>query len=423
MVKKLNKILLVVLFGVLLFGSSAIVLVLSFDGVRAVGDFAGGSGTASDPYLVSNAREFNNIRANLDKHFRQIDNIDLKEYDSFAMFGSNNYPFSGVYNGDKYIIENFDINMPTTSGVGLFAFNTGTIQNVRIQNAKVQGAESVGALVGVNNGTISGVVVNADVQGRVGVGGVAGYNDSIVGNSVNYGAVRATEYYAGGIAGVNASFIRESYNAGYISADIYLGGIVGLNDGRQKNATIDKVYNIGEVDGRAKGELVGDNLDGWIKYGRWISRLNNVDSAGFNFYPNKTISTKGFSSEEIANKVAFGDWTDWNENWRILPQLNHPILNAEYVEVKQIIFEQSEISLQPEQSTKIEAQVSPRHATIQNIEYSILSGANNASINAIGEITVLPNAKVGDSVTVQAKADGISNNQRINITKIPVQSV
>jgi len=423
MTKKFDKIFIVVLFALLIAVSCAMGLVESIS-IRAVGDFASGTGTASDPFVVSNAQEFNNVRYHMDKHFVQVDNIDLSTYQNFGMFGSNNYPFTGVYDGNKYLIKNFDINMPSTSGVGLWSYNFGTIKNVQIQNANVNGAENVGAIVGVNKGIISGVVVNADIQGKIGVGGIVGYNDNVIFDSVNYGSVRAIQNYVGGIAGINSKNIANSYNAGFVSADIYVGGIVGLNDGRQSDATVDRVYNIGEVEGRAKGELVGDNIEGWIKYGRWIEGKNGVGGAGFNFYTNKTVSTKGFNQSEIANRVAFADWADWNESWQVIPSIEHPILQAEYVKVKQVAFASGDtITLKPEQSIKLDAQVLPTHSTIQQIEYTILVGSNYCSLDSEGIITILPNAKVGDTIVVQGRAEGVSSTQTIRIAKVPVQSV
>ena len=40
-------------------------------------EFAGGSGTQQDPYLVATADQLNNVRKYLDQHFKQIAHIDL----------------------------------------------------------------------------------------------------------------------------------------------------------------------------------------------------------------------------------------------------------------------------------------------------------------------------------------------------------
>jgi hypothetical protein len=41
------------------------------------GDFAGGSGTESDPYLVATAIQLDNVRNHLDAHSRQTADINL----------------------------------------------------------------------------------------------------------------------------------------------------------------------------------------------------------------------------------------------------------------------------------------------------------------------------------------------------------
>ncbi len=52
----------------------------------AQSEFAGGSGTEGDPYLVENAEQLNSMRNHLSAHFRLVADIMLLEYLS-AGFG------------------------------------------------------------------------------------------------------------------------------------------------------------------------------------------------------------------------------------------------------------------------------------------------------------------------------------------------
>jgi hypothetical protein len=63
-------------------------------------EFAGGSGTKEAPYLIATAAHLNNVRNHLDKHFRQIADLDLSGYKSgtgWAPIGTSTTPFTGDY--------------------------------------------------------------------------------------------------------------------------------------------------------------------------------------------------------------------------------------------------------------------------------------------------------------------------------------
>ncbi|MGI6476536.1 MAG: hypothetical protein ACOX1K_02210 [Defluviitoga tunisiensis] len=54
-------------------------------------DFAGGSGSKEDPFLVSNSNQLYNIRHFLDKHFKQISDIDLSTYEDWEPIGKQHF--------------------------------------------------------------------------------------------------------------------------------------------------------------------------------------------------------------------------------------------------------------------------------------------------------------------------------------------
>lgn len=62
-----------------IFNRVIIVTVLLFFSLvtMAHAQFAGGSGTAEDPYLVATADHLNNVRDHLNKHFLQTADIDI----------------------------------------------------------------------------------------------------------------------------------------------------------------------------------------------------------------------------------------------------------------------------------------------------------------------------------------------------------
>ena len=68
--------------------------------------------------------------------------------------GNTTTPFIGNFNGNGYKIKNLKINS-TENVVGLFGKNTGTIKNLVIDGVDVKGIDTVGAIVGQNDGIIS----------------------------------------------------------------------------------------------------------------------------------------------------------------------------------------------------------------------------------------------------------------------------
>ena len=71
--------------------------------------FSGGSGTESDPFIVSNIEDFQNIPRYLGCYFLQINDISFSGQE-LVPIGTSDSPFSGVYNGNGYKLTDFSIN-------------------------------------------------------------------------------------------------------------------------------------------------------------------------------------------------------------------------------------------------------------------------------------------------------------------------
>lgn len=72
-----------------------------------------GSGTEKDPYLVTNADELFEVRNDLSACYKQINDIDLSEWNygespnmGWMPIGTSTTPFSGTYDGCNYTIKN-----------------------------------------------------------------------------------------------------------------------------------------------------------------------------------------------------------------------------------------------------------------------------------------------------------------------------
>lgn len=101
--------------------------------------FAGGTGTESDPYQISNgaelaylAQQVNAGESYSDKYFTLTNDIDLgsKEWTPIGNENENwdGYKFEGTFDGDGHTIRN--LNVPDTALPGLFGRVTGVIQNL-----------------------------------------------------------------------------------------------------------------------------------------------------------------------------------------------------------------------------------------------------------------------------------------------------
>ena len=88
---------------------------------------------------------------------------------------------------------------------GLFGALSGTITDLTIKYSKINGGDTVGAIVGLNEGNISNCKVeNTEISGTKKVGGIAGV--SMTGTTIDNSETSETtivtgETYVGGIIG------------------------------------------------------------------------------------------------------------------------------------------------------------------------------------------------------------------------------
>ncbi len=205
--------------------------------------YAGGSGTASDPYQIADWTHLNNTRQNLGANFRLVSDLNesTSGYDEvssssanggsgFAPVGDASTPFSGAFNGSGYTVSDFHIDRPNTDAVGLFGNSSGTVNHTGVENATVTGQSRVGSLVGVNNGgTVEESYATGTVSGTGVVGGVVGGNRGTVELSYATANVSASGDSIGGLVGGNTGTVTESYATGSVSGNSQVGGLVGFN--------------------------------------------------------------------------------------------------------------------------------------------------------------------------------------------------
>ncbi|MDG6226273.1 MAG: hypothetical protein QCI82_12315, partial [Candidatus Thermoplasmatota archaeon] len=112
------------------------------------GSFGGGSGTVSDPYIIEDVWDLQNMSANLSAHYKLrnvIDASDTINWNSGAGFdpvGTFVKSFTGTFDGCKFTITGLCINRPSTDHVGLFGIigSGGVVKNVGLIDNDVDGA-------------------------------------------------------------------------------------------------------------------------------------------------------------------------------------------------------------------------------------------------------------------------------------------
>lgn len=157
--------------------------------------FAGGSGTAEDPWQIADADQLAAIQDHLDSHYILTANIDfggatIKPIGAWVSLGTEGedaetpkpeYAFTGTFNGGGHTISNYVINEPDTPmAVGLFACVTGegaTVTNLTVKNATVSSSgQLVGCVIGFQNVPVSDLTLSGSntVTGGSMVGGLIG---------------------------------------------------------------------------------------------------------------------------------------------------------------------------------------------------------------------------------------------------------
>ncbi len=263
--------------------------------------YGGGSGTESDPYLISTASHITELSTNTNNnvstsgvYFRMTNDIALSS-SAFTPIGkSMEIQFSGNFDGNGYSISNLRLqnisddifyglfgcvsengkisNLTIESsasvivnmvGAGIAGANYGTIENC-VNNAPIIVTQCYsGGIVGANAGTVKNCTnygsINASGSNGFGAGGIAGTNYGTIECCANYGSITANLVNAGGISGdTDSGRILNCYNRGSVTAGSQVGGIVGMiNDELGGATTIKNCYNASTVQGTSSGAIIG----------------------------------------------------------------------------------------------------------------------------------------------------------------------
>jgi hypothetical protein len=244
--------------------------------------FAGGTGTLSNPYLVSNATQLRAIaclkQTEPSTYYALTNDIDVGGA-NFIPLGVEGDYFRGGIDGRGYTIDNLTMIYPGSSNIGFLGKTYDFfLRNVRFTNARIHGVGRVGVILGRLAGdkqsTLQNVIVEgAIVRGQEKLGGVAGEAEefAIIGGHYDVDVIISTPHYHAFATPI--SFADTERTAREI------GGIIGnapdnvVIHRTTMNVSItqdDHVSSLGEMQklagilGRANEEITVRNIDAHV---------------------------------------------------------------------------------------------------------------------------------------------------------------
>ena len=230
--------------------------------------FAGGTGAAYDPYLISTKEQMQKIKDYASSHFKLAADIDM------TGISWNPVQLSGGFDGDNHTLYNVTINPYAMSdNQGLFSelANGASVKNLTINGFSVNAAKNkyIGAIAGKTSA--ASVITNCHV--------ILKTASAIVGDR-----------HVGGIAGmaydVSDCTVSSPISAVVIAGDSYVGGAVGFfynssSSGKVQNVSV-SCHVFGETD-RIGGVIGGHSSYGYISqcsFEGTISTGNNAQNIG-----------------------------------------------------------------------------------------------------------------------------------------------
>ena len=289
---------------------------------------------------------------------------------SITPIGTETNPFRAHFDGNGVKIKNIIVETTDTAqAVGVFGLTEGAeIKNVHLENVRINGVNEVGALVG--HTTKDTKIINcyvswntdlswSSVQGDNNVGALVGINEGSIDSSFAFMKVMG-RINVGGLVGFNqiTGKISNAYSIGIVTSNSNLasnfGGLVGKNQGNIENTySLNNLLIIDESLNslRSTGGLVGYQLtttsSTTVTYSSvnmgtqpWttvnevkIIQLTYGTITGANFYSEDIVSESGFnqnsqylSLEDILDKK--GDYRKtWSQSkWDLTLSKSLPIL-------------------------------------------------------------------------------------------------
>ncbi len=232
------------------------ILLCPMSALAQSGPFAGGDGTSASPYRIETAQQLQQMAEYPTGYFQLAADIDLAGVE-WQPVGDYLTPFEGVLDGDGHTVRNLTLALDGQDMVGLFGRIGvgGQVEELTLENVTVSGQDNVGALAGMNGGSIEYCQLVGDntVAGRKAVGGLVGDNwtGRIEGCVADADVTANTK--GGVLAGdsSNSKAIQSSAAFGSVTGGQLVGGITGSS----AYSSVTSCYAVVQVNGQGGGAV------------------------------------------------------------------------------------------------------------------------------------------------------------------------
>ena len=275
---------------------------------------------------INNVGLFGRIQRHAEIDDLKLLNVDIRgDFEVGALVGINEGSISNSS------VESGNLNAESGSGGGLVGVNQGTIVNA-YAGINLNGADKVGGLVGDNGGWVANSYAESNIMGSADdVGGLVGDNKGWVGNSYAASRVIGLTDNVGGLVGLNRGIITDSYASGSIEEEYdvqgryRVGGLVGHNT----HSVVNSYAITGVVGDGYTGGLIGLNYaDGRSSESTATNSYWNVQTAGV------LLSAAGVfrTTEQMQSPTAPGSspehsYYGWStNNWDFGSEHHYPLL-------------------------------------------------------------------------------------------------
>jgi hypothetical protein len=246
-----------------------ILFVLLMSSLGQALEFAGGSGDPNDPYQIATADQLMAMGEDpnlLDRCCVLVNDIDLdpnlsgaREFDR-AVIAPGESAFAGVFDGNDHTI--YHLTVIGDSYLGLFGQvdREGEVFTLNLEDVVVRcSGETVGGLVGENNGWITGCSCRGDISGAHTVGALAGTcAGEILGvhsTGYVYGGRMGSRNVGGLVGGLDSGTVIDCWSAADVNGPSRLGGLLGYTS----DGLVTRCFSIGGVSGRVSiGGFIGN---------------------------------------------------------------------------------------------------------------------------------------------------------------------
>lgn len=259
--------------------------ILAVSSLNIQAQFSGkGSGTATDPFQITDADELFEVRNSLSAYYRLMNDVDLTAWikennprQGWSPIGTSGAPFKGNFDGNNHAIINLTLLRPEDDNIGFFGYiETASIHHVAFINPMLNGNDNVGIIGYANMSDITNITVHGEsVTGHSNIGGICGYciNDNNKKRELSScycsADINSSLRYAAGIVGYVRLNICVQFNRydGRVVGNQYSAGIVGYASSKNgySNDTMRENFVSGSIYGEGYGTSTtvgGSNLYG-----------------------------------------------------------------------------------------------------------------------------------------------------------------